>query len=379
MQLALLKALETWTRAGVPDKPSAWLFQVARNALLGDLRQRSDRLRLLDKYKHGVLDDDFDDQEHRLSGELSDELLLMLFACCDEAIPIESQLVFALKILCGFSVPEIAQRLFTTEANVYKRLGRARRRLREVPAPLGELCDKQYASRLPAVQRILYVLFTEGYLSCHVSQPIREELCHEAIRLATLLAHHPVGRHPRTHALLALMHLHGARLSAREDASGGLLLLEEQNRGLWDQQGIQTGLMWLARSAEGTQFSRYHAEAGIAAEHGLAPSFVETRWDRIVENYELLETVAPSALHRLNRAVSVAQQSGPRAGLEVLQGFQPPSWLEGSYQWFAVLADLHLRCGETSEGARYAEQAIEMSPTEAIGNLLKRRLQHELH
>src|SRR5262249_41362982 len=150
-------------------------------------------------------------------------------------------------------------------------------------------------ARLLAVQFILYVLFVEGHLSSHAEGAIRFELCGEAIRFAQELARHSVSATPQTFALLALMHLHLARMPARQDGSGGLLLLEEQHRSLWDQGQIQEGLSWLARSAEGVTFSRYHAEAGIAAEHCLAASFAATRWDRIVECYELLEKTAPSA------------------------------------------------------------------------------------
>jgi RNA polymerase sigma-70 factor (ECF subfamily) len=269
----------------------------------------------------------------------------MLFVCCDGSIPVESQLVIALKTLCGFDVREIAVRLFTTEASVYKRLGRARSRLRESPFLPDDLTGEQFSARLAAVHTILYLLFTEGYLSSHAETGIRRELCDEAIRLTRILAEHPVGGTPETFALLALMHLHAARMTARQDGSGGLLLLEEQDRTLWDQREIQSGLSWLARSAHGDVFSRYHAEAGIAAEHCLAPSLAETRWDRVVECYALLERLSPSAIHTLNRAVAVAEWRGPAEGLAVLEGREPPSWLAGSYSWAAVLADLHRRCG----------------------------------
>jgi RNA polymerase sigma-70 factor (ECF subfamily) len=211
----------------------------------------------------------------------------------------------------GFDVREIAERLFTTEANVYKRLGRALGRLRELRLKPDALETEHLALRLPAVRSILYLLFTEGYLSSNAEEAIRRELCDEAKRLAGILAEHPLGATPETFALRALMHLHGARMSVRQDGSGGLLLLEEQDRGRWDQREIEIGLAWLAKSAAGDVFSRYHAEAGIAAEHCLAPTFAATRWERIVECYSLLERLAPSALHTLNRAVAVAT-CGPR-------------------------------------------------------------------
>ncbi len=298
----------------------------------------------------------------------------MLFACCDEAIPRQSQLLLALKTLCGFSIEEIALRLFVSEASVYKRLARARQRLRTHHIQTKDLSCEQYASRLPAVSQILYLLFTEGHLSSHHEIPIRRELCQEAIRLTSILARHPVGQTPDTYALLSLMHLHTARLSARQDGLGGLLLLEEQDRKLWDQEQIRIGLAWLAKSASGDRFSRYHAEAGIAAEHCLAPSFQQTRWDRIAECYALLERIAPSAIHRLNRAVAVAEWQGPIAGLSILQGAEPPTWLAGSYLWAAVLAHLHKRSGEIDVAARHRKIALEAAPTPAIRALLARRL-----
>lgn len=375
VQSALMTALETWTTAGPPDHPSAWLFRVAHNELAGELRQRTRRRRLLEE--HAAQDTSAPEEglEPFLAGEVQDDLLRMLFVCADEAIPIESQMVLALKTLCGFDVREIAHRLFTGEANVYKRLGRARSRLRGRSLCTDELTDEQYALRLAAVHKILYLLFTEGYLSSHAEAAIRRELCDEAIRLATLLAEHPVCRVPETFALLALMHLHAARMAAREDGSGGLLLLEEQDRGLWDRQQIQIGLSWLAKSAQGDVFSRYHAEAGIAAEHALAPSFHETRWDRVAECYELLERTDPSAIHQLNRAVAVAELRGPAAGLAVLEGFEPPTWLAGSYLWAAVLADLHRRCGNDQAAHRYRDAALALAPTPALKELLRRRLQ----
>jgi RNA polymerase sigma factor (sigma-70 family) len=373
-QSALLTALERWTTGGVPENPSAWLYRVAHNSVVGELRQRSRRDRFADMAAPDA--PEVSPPTAFLAEEVQDDLLRMLFVCCDDSIPVESQLVIALRTLCGFDVKEIAERLFTTEANVYKRLGRARGRLRELRVPPEDLAADQLASRLPAVQSILYVLFTEGYLSSSAETSVRRELCEEAIRLAHILADHPVGATPETSALLALMHLHAARLPARQDDSGGLILFEEQDRALWDPEEIQTGLLWLARSANGDHFSRYHAEAGVAAEHCLAPSFAETRWDRIVDSYALLERLAPSALHTLNRAVAVAEWKGPAEGLALLDGIQPPSWLEGSYLWSAVLADLHRRCGHADAARRHREAAEASAPSAAVRELLQRRLRN---
>lgn len=372
VQSALLAALETWPRSGEPDNAPAWLYRVAHNRLVGDLRQHARRQRILEQAgKPEVVEDDPRDLQ---ADGLGDELLRMLFVCCDQGIPVESQLVLALKILCGFDVREIGLRLFLTEANVYKRFSRGRARLREHGDLRLALDGDPNARRLPAVLQVLYLLFTEGYLSAHQEHAIRRELCDEALRLGQLLAEHPVGQTPETYALLALMHMQLARLSARRDEAGGLLLLEEQDRSLWEPDRIQIGLTWLALSAQGDRFSRYHAEAAVAAEHCLAPSYATTRWDRIAECYALLERLTPSALHRLNRAVAVAEWQGPAAGLRVLEGFEPPAWLSGSYMWFAVLADLHRRAGDFAAAQRFKEAALESAPTSAIRDLIRRRL-----
>jgi RNA polymerase sigma-70 factor (ECF subfamily) len=373
VQAALMTALEAWRR-DPPDNPPAWLFRVASNNVLGELRRRGRHDALAAAHPSDGDGANEEEPTALLAGDIADDLLRMLFVACDETIPIESQLVFALKTLCGFDIGEIATRLFLTEANVYKRLGRARSRLREAPALREELSLEAFATRLPAVHAVLYILFTEGYLSSHEESAIRRELCDEAIRLAAILAHHPVGQTPETFALLALMHLHAARMTARQEPSGGLVLLEEQDRTRWDRDQIAEGLSWLARSAQGDVFSRYHAEAGIAAEHCLAPSFEETRWDKIVECYDLLEAQQPSPVHALNRALALAELRGPAAGLAVLESLAPPTWLTGSYLWSAALADLSARSGDSEAARRHRELALESAPTGAVKRLLELRL-----
>lgn len=371
-QSALLAALKSWPRDGVPDNPPAWLGRVAWNHLADGLRRRSRRRELLDQ--KGERRGSEPPREGRAAGEVDDDLLRMLFVCCDGGLPEPSQLALAMKVLLGFNVPEIALRLFTSEANVYKRLGRARKRLRSRPRPLPDITAALVRTRLPRVHRVLHLLYAEGHLSAHQTEPVRRELCEEATRLASVLAAHPAGRTPETCALLALMHLHTARLPARQDNAGGLLLLDEQDRGQWDTERIRAGLEWLSESARGDVYSRYHAEAGIAAEHCLAPSFEETRWDRIADAYALLDRLAPSALHTLNHAVALAEARGPAVGLALLDGLEPPTWLSGSYMWAAVLSDLHGRCGRAVIAERYRDRALALAPSEALATLLRRRL-----
>ena len=374
VQNALLTALTAWTGQGIPEDPGAWLYRVAHNNLIDDLRRKTSRLRILERAAGPV------DQAHEhlpasyFASEVADDTLRMLFICCDDTIPRESQLVFALKTLCGFSVSEIALRLFTSEANVYKRFARARDQLCDVAPEIETPPLLALRARLPSVHAVLYLLFNEGYLSAHAEEAIRRELCDEAIRLTTLLAEHAVGAAPETFALLALMHLHAARLDGRRDAMGGLLLLEEQDRSEWDREQMRLGAEWLARSATGEVFSRFHGEAGIAAEHCFAPSFTQTRWKDIADLYGMLERVDPSPLHTLNRAVAVAEWQGPEAALAVLDTLSLPAWLADSYLWDAVLGDLHRRAGKVEIARRHRERALASAPTEAVRDLLRRRL-----
>jgi RNA polymerase sigma-70 factor (ECF subfamily) len=170
------------------------------------------------------------------------------------------------------------------------------------------------------------------------------------------------------------MHLHAARLTARRDAAGDLLLLEEQDRSRWDSEQIQRGMHWLARAASGEKFTRYHAEAGIAAEHCLAPSFSQTRWSEIANLYAMLERIDPSPLHTLNRAMAVAEWQGPDTALALLAGLTPPSWLDGHYLWAAVFADLHRRAGHGELAHRHREQALATAPSDKLRDVLQRRL-----
>jgi predicted RNA polymerase sigma factor len=233
---------------------------------------------------------------------------------------------------------------------------------------------RTFAERLPSVLRVLYLLFNEGYSSAQPDRLIRRELCEEAVRLALLLVAHPLGAIPETDALLAVMYFHAARFDARIDAQGGLLLLKEQDRSRWDQELVTLGLRHLQRAARGERFSTYHAEAAIAAEHCLAPSYEATRWEEITHLYEMLERIAPSPLHTLNRAIALAAWKGPGAGLAVLQALEPPAWLSGYYLWHATLGELHRRRGDRRAAVLHLERALAAAPTHAEKALLERRI-----
>jgi RNA polymerase sigma factor (sigma-70 family) len=373
VQWSMTQAITHWTLGKQPSNPAAWLYRVALRHLLSELKTRKRHHEILKKQLMLGEDEIAEQPDTALANELSDSLLRMLFLGCDDSIPIESQLVFTLKSLCGFSIEEIAARLFISQANVYKRFTRAKQRLKQQQINLNEVSQTQVSARISAVHKVLYLVFTEGYLSSHPDVMIRKDLCEEAARLAEVLAQHPWGNVPQTHALLALMLFNIARLDTREN-HGGLVLLEHQERQLWDQHKIAQALVYLNQSANGDVISRYHIEASIAAEHCLAKTFQDTRWDKIIDAYELLEKIAPSPLHRLNRALAVAEYENPEQGLKVIESMDIPSWLQRSYHWYAVLADLQYRADRIEIANQNAIEAIELASTQGIKDLLKKRM-----
>ena len=262
VQEALARALQTWPYYGVPENPAAWILRTSRNLAL-DVVRRERVFRGKEPEIARLIEEDnpeagavvFADQE------IADDRLRLMFVCCHPAIPQESQTALALKTLGGFGIPEIARAFLTTDAAIAKRLTRAKRALRQARVPFEIPAGPQLAGRLDGVLQSLYLLFNEGYKASSGDRLVREDVCQEAIRLATLLAEHPAGRQPRVRALLALMLLNAARLRTRSDSEGNLLRLQEQDRSQWDRQMISRGLFYLAQSAEGDEISEYHLQA----------------------------------------------------------------------------------------------------------------------
>jgi len=366
VQSSIASALDRW-QTDVPASRRAWLYRVAHNQLLDEFRKRNP----LTQNDKAILEqpDPAEITEH----ELLDDQLHMLMVCCNENIPETSRLVIALKVLCGFKTREIAQRLLLSEENVHKRYQRARNIIRNNPQHFNSVLDCATDSIPETVLSVLYVLFTEGYLS-HSVDSIREDLCHEAIRLVQLVTRAANRPAPEAMALLALMTFNIARLSSRQRAGGGLLLLEEQDRSAWDRQLIFHGFEYLAQSASGKKVSRYHLEAAIAAEHCRAVNFQSTDWETICRYYEQLELHYTSYQYRLNRSVALAEWKGPAAGLKLLLDQPPPTWMAQSYLWMTVAADLHCRSGDLTKGREFAALAIEAAPTEPIRTLIAHRL-----
>src|SRR5262245_45779903 len=282
VQAALVQALEIWSRRGVPEDPAGWLYRTARNLAIDALRRERTHALALPRLAAGA-ERESSPLEANFADEIGDEPLRLLFVCCHDEVPDESRVALALRTLCGFSTAEIARALLTTEANVQKRIERARERLRELDVDFDTPAPAQLGARLDAVLAVIYLLFSQGAYATHADVPIRRDLCDEARRLARMLAAQSVGDVPAVHALLALMCFHGARFDARVARDGAIVLLEEQDRSTWNWSDVREGMAWLARSAAGDELTRYHVEASIAWEHCRAPTFADTDWRRMAE------------------------------------------------------------------------------------------------
>jgi RNA polymerase sigma factor (sigma-70 family) len=373
VQAALEKALETWSRRGVPEDPTGWLYRTARNLAIDALRRERTHAQALPRLAEDA-GQELQPLEVHFADEIGDEPLRLLFVCCHEAVPAESRVALALRTLCGFSTAEIARALLTTDANIQKRIERARDRLRELDVDFDTPATAQLRARLDAVLAVVYLLFSQGCYVTHGDMPIQRDLCAEARRLARMLAVHSVGNVPAVHALLALMCFHAARFDARVAFDGAIVLLEEQDRSAWNWSDVREGMAWLARSAAGDELTRYHVEAAIAWEHCRAPSFAGTDWRRIVELYDTLDRIAPSPLHLLNRAVAEAYLHGPQAGLEHLAAVPPENVLVRYPAWHAVKGELHFRLGQHSAAKRAWREALSLTTARADREFLLRRV-----
>ena len=301
--------------------------------------------------------------------ELRDDMLRLLFACCHPAIAPDAQVALALKVICGFSPAEIAQAFFSSVAAIEKQIARTKQRIQKLGIGFEIPEGQDLAPRLAGVHGALYLLFNEGYKASSGDQLLREDLCHEAIRLARLLVVHPAGDTPRSHALLALMLLNAARFPSRLDEEGALLRLMDQDRSRWDQALIDEGLAHLAAAAQGSETSEYHLQAAIAAIHCTAADDASTDWPRILAYYDALAKIRPSPIVSLNRAVAVARAQSPRAGLEALESMPERGRMENHYLLHAVAAELHWQLGDrcaAREAARRAISLAQVGPEQAF-------------
>jgi RNA polymerase sigma-70 factor (ECF subfamily) len=377
VQEALGRALETWPYRGIPENPSAWIMRASRNLALDVIRREkvfrgkeAEIARLIESSASATTE-----AVTFSENEITDDRLRMMFVCCHPIIPPEAQVALTLKTLCTFSVTEISRAFLTSEAAIAKRLTRAKQKIQDARIAFEIPVGDELTPRLESVLQSLYLLFNEGYKASTGEQLVREELCHEAIRLGELLAQHRAGNRPKTHALLALMLLNAARIHARQDDQGNLLRLEEQDRTRWDRTMIARGMRRLRQSAEGGDITDYHLQAGIAACHAIAPDYGSTDWASILSLYDRLTEFDDSPVVALNRAVAVANLHGPREGMKAVSSIRDRGKLAGYHLFYAVIGELEMRMSNFQVAAEQFRKAFELAETKSERRFLLKRIQ----
>jgi RNA polymerase sigma factor (sigma-70 family) len=376
VQDAFCRALEVWKVRGMPENPSAWLMATAKNRAL-DVVRRERTARTFAPEMGRLLETEWTIaplvDEAFAAHAIHDEQLRMMFSCCDPRLSEDAQVALVLNILCGFGAQEIASAFLSGRAAVEKRISRGKKVLASARR-LFDLGDVEFASRLSAVRRALYLLFNEGYHGASGEAAVRAELCGEAMRLTALLREYPAAATPATDALAALMCLHAARLPARLDSAGDLTSLAYQDRARWDTGLLAEGLALLERSAAGPELTAYHIEAAIAAAHASARSVEETDWPSIVSLYDRLAEVAPSPVVALNRAIAIAERDGADRGLEELQTIAERARLS-SYPFYpAAVGELELRRGNPERARTHFQAALGLARNVMERRFLEKRL-----
>jgi predicted RNA polymerase sigma factor len=375
VQETLAKAFEAWSFGGVSEHASSLLMVSAKNRALDVFRRERTARRFAPEIGR-LIESEWTlrpaVEELFLPTALKDDELRMMFSCCHPRLGEEAQVALILNLVCGFRAAEIASVYFAGVAAIEKRIARAKNVL-GASQRLFELTAEDFAPRLAAVHRALYILFSEGYHGA-CEDVIRAELCREAMRLAGLLVDHAPAATSATYALAALMYLGAARLPARTDAVGDLTALRDQDRSLWDARLVADGLALLERSASGTDVSAYHVEAAIAGLHASAPSAEATRWPEIVGLYDVLMRIRPSPVVALNRAMAVAQADGPARGLEAISAIDGIDRLRAYPFYEAALGELELRCGSLDAARGHFEAARDLARNEPERRFLTRRI-----
>jgi RNA polymerase sigma-70 factor (ECF subfamily) len=363
-----LSALETWPYKGVPQNPAAWLYTVAKNKARNFHHRR--------KIFTGKIASQIQQAEN-ISSEteidlseknITDSRLQMLFAVCQPAISIESQIGLALRILCGFGIEEIANAFLTNKETIHKRLTRAKEKLRNEKIILELPGKTEIEKRLEAVLRTLYLLFNEGYYSESSDKVLREDLCKEAMQLTQLLLENEQTNRPEGNALMALMCFHASRFAARKNERGEMILYRDQDESLWDQDLIARGAFYFQRSSGGNRFSKYHLEAGIAWWHTIKEDSRE-KWENILQLYNLLLQIEYSPIAALNRTFALSKVKGQSEAIKEAEKLK----LENNHYYFMLLGELYSGIDSLKTRQNF-EQAISLAQTQTDKQIIQKRI-----
>ncbi|MGA7350207.1 MAG: RNA polymerase sigma factor [Acidobacteriaceae bacterium] len=377
MHEAFAAALESWTLDGIPDKPRPWLISTARFKAIDAMRRRArfdaaqtDLVAHLESRPNpapGEIPDE----------EIEDDRLRLIFICCHPSLPPEGQVALTLREVCGLTTEEIARAFLVTPATLAQRIVRAKTKIREASIPYEVPAPRELPERLDAVLQVIYLVFNEGYSAAAGAELTRGELTGEAIRLARLLTELHTESEvmgPEVMGLLALMLLQESRRAARTSPAGELILLENQDRSLWNREQIAEGMAMVEKALQSRRFGSYTLQAAIAAVHAEAESVAATDWRQIVALYNQLARMQPSPVVYLNRAVAIAMRDGPEAGLAHIDVVLELGGLANYYLAHSARADMCRRLGRTAEARASYEKALALTQQEPERQFLQERI-----
>ena len=370
MHEAFATALDTWPQTGVPDNPRPWLISTARFKAIDGMRRRArfdSAQKDLTLYLESRINDTPDEDE-----EIEDDRLRLIFTCCHPALPPEGQLALTMREVCGLTTEEIARAFLITPATLAQRIVRAKAKIRDTPIRYEVPSPQELPERMAAVLQVIYLVFNEGYSAASGTEVTRAELTAEAIRLGRLVSE--LLPEPEVLGLLSLMLLQESRRAARTSPTGELILLENQDRSLWNRKQIAEGVALLEKALKSRRFGSYTLQAAIAAVHAEAESVAATDWRQIVALYNRLVRINPSPVAQLNRAVAIAMRDGPEAGLTHIDAVLEHGELANYYLAHSARADMYRRLGRTDEARSSYEKALALTQQEPERQFLQERI-----